>query len=275
VESLPQNKLNGHGKEEIIGEISFGLGGILFGLVFIAIVMAVLNYFNIISLFPFFKQPVTTTKSAVVMPQSGSVDKKLLKNKEQINLLAEKAGWKIDFAFAIDGDYYDNNGRYVLASKERVVDGWTTDQFGWQALPGKKVTKAFGIFSKWENIPESKDRYLEFFIDKMFSKKDKVRVVFKNGSASSVSSLKVENLDYGPLNNKINPVDTIGNFGEILESDLSKLIVSRDIVSIDVKGKSIKEMHRDENGLPIAQSLQIRRFGGIETINKELITNDD
>jgi len=241
--------------------IMLGLGGIIFGIIAIAIVFFVLDYLNIINIRSFFtsKQPAATLTNIK--------DLTALKSLGLAKPKAEKAGYKILFEVILQNELSDATGRHILASEERVVSGWT-DKFGWQKNPISKngVSRITGIFLRWDDIKETKDRYM---VIKNVVDNEEIRLRILH---EQQTLLYVDNLDYGPLNSKITSVEKIDYLKNISSARIDKIIKQNDIVcayvSMITNGASL-ELNKDKNGMPIAESLEIRRFGGINTINDE------
>jgi hypothetical protein len=237
----------------------FGLLGIIFGLIIVAIALFVLNYFKIINIFPASKLPLKNNIQKVV-----SISTPIKESKKLTYPKAQKAGYTVYWEVTWNNNAIDESGRYILASKERVVNGWI-DQMGWQkqATASSTLSRATGIFWRWESIQGTKDKYI-IIRDMLKNEEIKLRVL-----SSPPTVLNVNNLDYGPLNTSIIPMEKIGNFGEIADEKLDTIIKRGDIISgyIVAQGKNIEE---DQAGAPVVTSVEMRRFGGLMAIKNEL-----
>ncbi len=253
---------------KITKRIGFGFTGIILGLIFIFIILLVLNYFNAINIFSYFK------KNQELL----SFQKQTIKSSELVYPKAQKAGYKIYFEIVSKENPRDESGRYILASSKRIVNGWI-DKFGWQeAVVSAIPTRGTGAFVGWESIDDSKDRYI-VFRDVINSEEFKARVIYENPISykgiEDKTLLNVDNLEYGPLNNSIEPIEKIDYISEISDFNLDKIINKDDIITVFVprfKNNNGSESAniQDENNVLIAQSVEIRRFGGLKSISSEL-----
>lgn len=237
-----------------VKSLSFGIEGLLSGLVFVVLILITLNYFRIISLPSFY------SKLSVLPQKELSVEDR-----------AEKAGYKIIWK----GSTEDGSGRAILASKERNYNGWI-DKFGWNTLTidNNKYEKyrAVGVFDKFEKINNSRDFYI-IFRDPLLKNELRSRILINSKilelNQDITTRLSVENLDY--------KLKTTNYYKEIKDISmtidaLSRLIKSGDVVTvysfimIPEKNDKIKnaKIYFDEKGIPIAQDLMIRRFDGLD-----------
>ena len=278
VETIPENKIEDNAKTKKVKDILFGVGGIALGLLFVAIVIAVLSYFNVINIIP--------NSDKIVLKTTIQNLRKPARGLKLTRLKAERAGYRVAFEMISIGNETDVSGRHILASKERVINGWI-DKFGWQNNNASGGARLIGVFKEWKEIKGSKDHYAVFETYPGFSEYS-VRINFEGQSIGSkdVGSsttkyyktvLEVDDLNYGPLNSGIKPIEVVGNLGAFQEVEIDKIIKINDVIAIDgivnlTAAKNDKDMRlvMDENNVPIAKNLQIRRFGGIETVREEL-----
>jgi hypothetical protein len=187
-----------------------------------------------------------------------------IKSLKRTEAKAKKAGYSIYWEVIWNRNNKDASGRYILASKERVVNGWI-DAFGWQDNPNKNngQSRVTGVFSNLENVKGTKDQYF-FLMDMRNRDTIRIRIPYEQ------TVVYINNLDYGPLNNNITPVEKIDFIENISSEKLSVLLKKGDIVSAYVPLNSDHSLVKDSVGVPIAELLEIRRFGGLNSINSEL-----
>ncbi len=160
------------------------------------------------------------------------------------------------------------SGSHYVSGK-KTIDGWI-DELGWQENPVTKngLSKATGIFKKWENIEDTRDKYVVLIIrnnDKY--EETKFKVLYDN------TLLSVYNLSIEDLNNTSTAIEKIGYINNVTYNKLYRLINDGDIISVYVQMKEVDgkfSLKKDIDGTLIAQTLEIRRFGGLNTINDEL-----
>jgi hypothetical protein len=268
-------------KESIVKKAEFGFGGILLGLIVIALALFCLNYFNVISLpfnFPFqtVKQQVKTSipqNTIIIFPRSQKISAAL-------EAKAEAAGYKIIY----QGDLRDKTGRTILSSKERKDFEGSSDQFGWikcfEYLEKKDICRGQGVFDHFEKIDNSEDYYLllkdlsnnSFLKSRIIVDKNSIR-----DSRNYPTRLTVDDLNFLPLARNGLTIKQYGLFTKKIIDEINLLIKKGDILTIYTRMNS-KEMiekpgnnlisQRDEFGILVATNIFIRRFGGIQVIEK-------
>jgi hypothetical protein len=233
---------------------------IIFGVVILAIILYILNYFRIINIANLSSQKAAKKITHHYIIGSDVKENNLAKVK------AEKAGYKVVFITLKHKE--DSTGRYILASKERIVNGWT-DNLGWQEKDN--ISMATGMFWNFIEIKNSKDKYITL-LDPKNNIKILLRVIYEANVYKEVEDgtvLNVSNLDFGPLNNKIIPIDKMDFFNKLSDNQLNKIIKLGDVITVLVPMLN-NEVIADKDGNPVAQEIGVRRFGGISQINMEL-----
>jgi hypothetical protein len=245
-----------------------GLALILGVIVIVVAILFVLGYRNNIFVnLPFFSQGKST--SGTGMSKEGMSGRDTSKvNLTDLNSKAKKAGYSIVLVNLGNVNNKDTSGRNILASKERVVNGWT-DSLWWRANVNIKndSLKITGIFLRWDVIEGSRDKYLVLTVPS-FKGEIKFRILYEG------SILNVDNLDYGPKNTSIKPIEKVGNFKDLDLIQLNRLIKAGDIISVYIpidktEGETFIESV-DKDGIRIGNVIELRRFGGIDTIHNEL-----
>jgi hypothetical protein len=245
-----------------------GLALILGGIAVVVAIFFVLGYRNNIFVnLPFFSQGKNVPST--VMSKEGMSGRDTSRvNLTDLNSKAKKAGYSIVLVNLGSVSSKDTSGRNILASKERVVSGWT-DSLWWRANTKVKNNslKFTGMFLRQETIEDSQDKYLILNVPSLKGE-IKLRVLYGK------TILRVDNLSYGPKNTSIAPIEKIGNFNDFDPIQLNKLIKAGDIVSVyspmKVIGSEKFEYKTDKDGFPIVENIELRRFGGLSTINGEL-----
>lgn len=244
------------------------MGGIVVGLVFFIIVLVILNYTNIINL-----SDILHKNSSVKLPSAKPSQGPALAIQDKL----KKAGYDIVWV----EDRSDPTGRTILASNERQFNGFS-ESFGWTNSTSytdpKKLDyyRAMGIFKGWENIPNSKDKYI--VLTNPNSKEEiGVRIMIDKNSDGMTTGLFVDDLSNGPKKQSVNALEKFDSFSNISSSVLNTLFKTGDVVtvytlplSIEEKPTSNFQAKRDANLKPIALSVVIRRFGGKEEVKNEI-----
>lgn len=182
---------------------------------------------------------------------------------------AEKAGYGI--YHQIDSE--DTTGRTIFYQGRG--EG-TFERTGLRdvVLDGVNYRYIVGSFVRWEEIPDSEDKYMfincplrnEFFAP--------ARIGFEESELfkeeASLTSLVVESLDWGELSQETDLTAELGKVKDWSWESLEKLIQPNDTVVVLLKKKDEKAVLRDENEGVVASQLFIRRFGGVEQLEKEL-----
>lgn len=127
-----------------------------------------------------------------------------------------------------------------------------------------------GIFQRFEDIPQSKDKYLLLLDPKNNKRLPLVRLIFEQTPTKSSSGLAVEKLSV-PLDVKEYGSEYIGTALEI-GSNLEKILRSGDAVAVQLNtdGSSNFKNLKDKNGNFEVFFLFLRRFDGKIQIEKEL-----
>lgn len=194
---------------------------------------------------------------------------------------AKKAGYDISWI----GDKNDKTGRTMLA-KGRRSEELLEDKFLW-TMEIDEVHKlqapilGIGIFDHWESVIDSDDKYI-VLTNPLSKFSIKARIVFEEQEASSkagffkATQLVLENLDYGYKNQKASYSFSIGKFSDG-NLNLDKILKKGDVVSaytifLDEETRKTKKQMIifDDQKIPVIGVLMIRRFGGIEQLNKEI-----
>ncbi len=212
-----------------------------------------------------------------------SKDSKFSKNEE---IIGDYKTVEKPYTIAYQGDKNDTSGRTILANGQRV-EGLLEDKFYWSWEHNTELnligyTQAIGVFRQWEAIKDSKDLYLKL-VNPDAKTKDKiefhVRVILdrKEGSEFIPTKLSVQNLDYGYSNNSVSPTVPLGYIANLSQQEINTLIKPGDVITvypvfldIETAKKQRTLNQKDENGYFVAKKILIRRFGGKETILKEL-----
>lgn len=169
---------------------------------------------------------------------------------------------------------YSGYGYYGLSSKPG-------------GIPNGKLTEfIIGSFAGWENIPNSKDKYLLLYDPvskfKVSAKQlpKKIRVGFAsvtNYTTSFSTFLGVEDLSgiLPIVSNQNGEADryTIDTFANISATDLNKLIRHGDVLAVTIltdPAYQNKQDLTDKQGNKVAAWIFIRRYKAEDTLSKEL-----
>ena len=261
---LPQtSSTDSSNAKKALLNFEFGIGGILFGLIFFILILFVLNYFRVLSL------SFIYSKLSILPQRELTVDEK-----------AQKAGFKI----AWKGQTEDGSGRAILGSKERNSYGFI-DKFGWQErIIYKKFTAPrvlMGLFEEWEKILGSNDYYMTL-INPENNVKYKVRILIdktylssavgtKDLNGGNITALWVEDLSLKDSPDSEKNIVRLGFFRNFSTDFLAKKIKKGDVIkawSIPLSESEIKAkdnvntntIRKDNNGYPVINSVLIRRF---------------
>ena len=183
---------------------------------------------------------------------------------------AEAAGYRIIF----QGNSHDTTGRTVLHEGR----GERSDGAG--AFPAvykgaQDIWRLIGVFKGWEEIANSKDRYIKLYDPLEDRDLPLARVAFEESGLFKgrfyATSLAVANLDYGPENPAISPADKLGSVMDWEIKDLDRIFKPGDVILVTlVFGTEGEGILRDNEGKPLVGWLVIRRFGGKAQVEKEL-----
>lgn len=180
---------------------------------------------------------------------------------------AAKAGYRIVY----QEDREDKTGRGVFY-QGRGERGY--EEIGWWTETQNRIEDyAYftGSFVRWDDVAGSKDKYIILEYPEEMGEEETVFPPVRIGfEEDHLTSFGVENLDYGPNNPEVYSLAELG-WVKDWENDLGKLIQRSGAVVTTFWRKSEREgAVRDENKNLVAGKLLIRRFGGVEQLEKEL-----
>lgn len=181
--------------------------------------------------------------------------------------------------------YYSGFGYYLYSPGAKFTDDATgeikiVDE---KVLDNPLTRYIVAAFDKWEDIPNSSDKYLVFGSQVSYLTKDqktheikKVRVLMdKKDPKRSITALAVEDLST-IIPKVINSTDraTLYNLGSITDfskQDLDKLIKNGDVLGISVflDVANLKDFS-DEDGIQLVSDIVLRRFNPEAELLQEL-----
>jgi hypothetical protein len=215
-----------------------------------------LVFFNVIDLSSIFSSEKTLTED---IP-------------EQINP-AEKVPYEV--LRKVDDDYVGRRllykGRILVDAPERVV----TEGMGYYITTAGNTRKKIGgtgLFQRFEKIEGSKDRYAVITMEGV---NQKFRIVFErpegpDATPSSKTRLWVEDLNI-LVKEKSEGVSSITDIASIDEEDFNRIFMPYDAVSVLFRQAYSGDFEFDNDNIPVASHLIIRRFGGVDEVIKEAL----
>jgi len=258
---LPQIiPINSSNAKKALLSFEFGIGGILFGLIFLVLGLVILNYTKIIDL-------------SFVLP------KNIATKLPQKNLTVQEKAKKIEYATIWIGDPNDTTGRAILLSKNRgLQNALLIDTFN--LVSEDEVI--MGTFKSLQQIPGSNDIYF-ILNNPLNSQEVKIRIktkITQKEKKNPYTDFIVDNLSIKPTEKNNFGMEKLFAYNGLDEDmeKIKKIIRSGVVVRVwlngyvntDASGKPEKVMLKDEKNIVVAAHISIRRFGGKEQINTEL-----
>lgn len=225
---------------------------IIIGTFFVLSIFYLLNFFKIINI-PFFNSYVKTSGK-------NTLENVIKHTQPLVKSKARKFGYvALMVSISSNGD---ETGRNILTSRNRIVDGWIDKMGEQQKKTEQKTTRRImGIFDEFKPIKSSRDEQIRLII--LEDNKQNFRT-FRIGYSQTL--LTVNNLDYGPLNTSVKSIEQIGLYKNFPLKKVVGLIKKGDIVAV----YTTEPVQKDEGGIEIIETVEIRRFGGLKTVQEEL-----